>query len=209
MNGMTPAVHVVDDDASFRGALVRMLTARGYHAAAYSSGEDFLARGSQGCGCVVADLRMPQLDGLALQAACARNDDAMPFVFLSGNGDVPSAVTALKHGAVDFLEKCAPHEALLAAINGALQRDLIARSTRARQRQVRERLASLSEREQQVLALVVRGRMNKQIAGDLDIHERTVKLHRTAITGKLGVRSVAELTTLVHEIQNPPGVTLS
>lgn len=203
MNAAIPAVHVVDDDADFRVALVRLLSASGYEVLGYSSGEDFLARGTQASGCVVADLRMPRLDGLGLQEACQRAAVTMPFVFLTGDGDVPSAVTALKHGAVDFLEKRAPREELIAAINGALQRDLLARSARTRQEHLRERLASLSEREQQVLSLVVRGRMNKQIAADLAIHERTVKLHRTAITTKLGVRSVAELTLLVREAQAP------
>ncbi len=203
MNGATPAVHVVDDDGSFRTALVRLLSARGYDVLAYSSADDFLARGAQGRGCVVTDLRMPRVDGLALQEACAHGDHSMPFVFLSGEADVPSAVMALKHGAVDFVEKCAPRDVLLAAINGALQRDLVACHARLRREHLRSLFAALSEREQQVLAHVVRGRLNKQIAADLEIHERTVKLHRTAITGKLGVRSVAELTTLVREAEEP------
>ena len=202
MTAAVPCVHVVDDDADFRTALVRMLTASGYAVLSYASGEDFLARGSHSCGCVVADLRMPDIDGLALQEACARADVTMPFVFLTGHADVPSAVSALKHGALDFLDKCAPREALLGAIRGALERDLTARHTRGRQELLQLRLAALSERERQVLALVVRGRMNKQIAAELAIHERTVKLHRTAITSKLGVRSVAELTTLVRETQS-------
>jgi FixJ family two-component response regulator len=198
-----PAVHVVDDDADFRTALTRLLAASGFEVQGYTSGFDFLERGTHGCGCVVADLRMPQIDGLALQEACARAGVTMPFVFLTGHADVPSAVSALKHGAVDFLDKCAPREALLAAIRGALERDQAARGARSRQEQLHRRLAVLSEREREVLALVVRGRMNKQIAADLAIHERTVKLHRTSITGKLGVRSVAELTSLVREAQIP------
>jgi FixJ family two-component response regulator len=116
---------------------------------------------------------------------------------------VPSAVSALKHGAVDYQDKRAPREALLGAIRGALERDLQARCARSRQEQLHRRFAALSEREHEVLAMVVQGRMNKQIAADLAIHERTVKLHRTSITGKLGVRSVAELTTLVRESQLP------
>ncbi|HEY2808102.1 MAG TPA: response regulator [Steroidobacteraceae bacterium] len=203
MTRAAPAVHVVDDDADFRTALARMLCASGFEVLSYSSGGDFLARGTHGCGCVVADLRMPQIDGLALQQACTRAGLTMPFVFLTGDADVPSAVSALKHGAVDFLDKRAPREALLGAIRAALERDLQARSMRSRQEQLHRRFAALSEREHEVLAQVVQGRMNKQIAADLAIHERTVKLHRTSITGKLGVRSVAELTTLVRESQLP------
>jgi FixJ family two-component response regulator len=203
MTRATPAVHVVDDDADFRTALARMLCASGFEVLSYSSGEDFLARGLHGCGCVVADLRMPQIDGLALQQACMRAGLSMPFVFLTGDADVPSAVSALKHGAVDFLDKRAPREALLGAIRGALERDLQARCARSRQEQLHRRFDALSEREHEVLAMVVQGRMNKQIAADLAIHERTVKLHRTSITGKLGVRSVAELTTLVRETHLP------
>ncbi len=203
MTEAAAAVHVVDDDADFRTALARMLAASGFQVLSYTSGEDFLARGAQGCGCVVADLRMPQIDGLALQEVCARAGVTMPFVFLTGHADVPSAVSALKHGAVDFLDKRAPREALLAAIRGALERDLAARTARSRQEHLLRRFAALSEREHEVLAMVVQGRMNKQIAADLAIHERTVKLHRTSITGKLGVRSVAELTTLVREAQLP------
>ncbi len=195
------AIHVVDDDADFRSALMRMLSASGFEVCGYTSGEDFLERGVQGCGCVVADLRMPRIDGLALQEACARCGVTMPFVFLTGDADVPSSVSALKHGAVDFLDTRAPRAELLSAVSDALERDQAARSARTRQAQLHRRFAALSEREREVLALVVQGRMNKQIAADLAIHERTVKLHRTSITGKLGVRSVAELTSLVRESQ--------
>src|SRR5262249_22029516 len=150
-----PVVHVVDDDADFRTALVRMLGASGFDVQGYASGTDFLARGVQARGCVLADLRMPQIDGLALQEACTRAGVTMPFLFLTGHADVPTAVSAIKHGAMDFLDKCAPREALLAAVRDALARDLAARSTRVRQEQLRRRFATLSEREREVLALVV------------------------------------------------------
>ena len=197
-------VYVVDDDPSFRTAVTRMLTAAGLSVQSYASGTELLAHlasdnATQGSGCVLADLRMPGLDGLQLQRACMDAGVELPFVFLTGHGDVPSAVSAMREGAVDFLDKCAPQHALLSSLERALERGASARAARERHQQLERRFAALTEREREVLAHVVHGRMNKQIAAALDIHERTVKLHRSAITTKLGVRSVAELTTLARQ----------
>jgi len=193
-------VHVVDDDASFRTALRRVLMAAGFEVHAFASGTELLARASpEECGCVLADLQLPELNGLELQQELFRAGIALPFVFLTGHGDVPSAVCAMRQGAVDFLDKCAPQETVIAAIERALQRDATERAARARQQRLSRRFATLTAREWEVLRHVVNGRMNKQISAELGIHERTVKLHRTAITSKLGVRSVAELTTLARE----------
>ena len=196
---------MVDDDPSFRTAVTRMLTAAGLNVQSYSSGAELLAHLSGGAapeepGCVLADLCMPELDGLQLQEACTEAGVALPFVFLTGHGDVPSAVSAMRHGAVDFLDKCAPQHALLTSLERALERDVSAHAARVRREQLEGRFAILTGREREVLEHVVHGRMNKQIAAALGIHERTVKLHRNAITTKLGVRSVAELTTLTREI---------
>jgi FixJ family two-component response regulator len=200
---MTKVVFLVDDDPSFRTAVTRMLKATGLTVHGFASGIDLLAHLSDaridGSGCVLADLRMPGLDGLQLQAACAQAGVALPFVFLTGQGDVPSAVSAMRHGAIDFLDKCAPQHALLGALEQAFERDANSRASRDRRERLESRFAALTERETEVLAEVVQGRMNKQIAATLGIHERTVKLHRSAITSKLGVRSVAELTTLTRE----------
>ena len=197
-------VYIVDDDASFRKAVTRMLTAAGLNVQCYSSGTELLAHlsddSAEEAGCVLADLCMPGLDGLQLQEACAQAGVALPFVFLTGHGDVPSAVSAMRHGAVDFLDKCAPQKALLSSLGQALERDANARVARLKREQLEQRFATLTLREREVLEQVVQGRMNKQIATALGIHERTVKLHRNAITTKLGVRSVAELTTLTREI---------
>ena len=197
-------VYIVDDDASFRRAVTRMLTAAGLNVQCYSSGTELLAHlsddSAEEAGCVLADLCMPGLDGLQLQEACAQAGVALPFVFLTGHGDVPSAVSAMQHGAVDFLDKSAPQQALLGSLGRALERDTSARAARLRRQQLERRFATLTGREREVLEHVVHGRMNKQIAAALGIHERTVKLHRNAITTKLGVRSVAELTTLTREI---------
>jgi len=188
-----PIVRVVDDDGSYARALSRLLIARGYQVTSYASGAELLAQlSSEPRGCVVMDLDMPGMDGLELQSELARRGVRLPVVFLTGAADIPSSVSAMRGGAVDFLEKRAPSEQLTAAVERALTSD-------REQREVRERFAGLTERELEVLRHVLRGRMNKQIAADLGIHERTVKLHRTAVTSKVGVRSVAELATLARD----------
>jgi two-component system, LuxR family, response regulator FixJ len=204
MRSSRRCIFVVDDDASFRTAVTRMLTAVGLTVKSFPSAPELLAHFTtgemDGPGCVLADLCMPGLDGLQLQEACAGSGVELPFVFLTGQGDVKSAVSAMRHGAIDFLDKCAPQQDLLAALERALERDASARASRARRAQLEQRFSALTERENEVLAQVVHGRMNKQIAAALGIHERTVKLHRSAITTKLGVRSVAELTSLTRQI---------
>lgn len=197
---MSPVVHLVDDDAAFLTAIGRFLRASGFTIATCDSGTELLARVSaETRGCVVADLDMPGVGGLELQALLTGRGVAMPLVFLTGHGDIPSSVRAMRGGAVDFLEKLAPSQQLLAAVTRALERDAETHAVRMRQDECRRRLAALTERERQVLTLVVQGKMNKQIAAVLGIHERTVKLHRTGITGKLGVHAVAQLAILANE----------
>lgn len=192
-----PTVHIVDDDESFLRAVTRLLTASGHRVRTFVSAQEFLEGGFESArGCLISDLHMPDMGGLALQEAMARAGHTLPVLFLTGNGDIPSTVSAMQHGAVDFLEKRAPMETLLAAVTRALQRDAAAHAVRRRHHALLKRFASLSEREREVMAMVVQGRMNKEIAAELGIHERTVKLHRTAVTTKLGVQSVAELTRL-------------
>jgi FixJ family two-component response regulator len=193
-----PVVHVVDDDASFLTALSRMLRAAGYTVRAFSRAADFLEQLTDTAGCVIADLRMPGLSGFDLQDSLARAGHALPVIFLTGHGDIPTTVHAMRQGAEDFLTKRAPKEELLEAVRRALARDARQRAERIRLRQLRARFDALTPRERDVLRRVVRGQLNKQIAADLNINERTVKLHRTAITTKLEVRSVAELTQLVQ-----------
>ena len=188
-----PIVHLVDDDASFARALARLLGASGFQVRSFSSGGELLAAVSpRSEGCVVADLAMPGIGGLELQEQLSRLGVPLPVVFLTGRGDIPSSVRAMRGGAVDFLEKHAPKEDLLAAVQRAL-------ASGRHAAELQRRFSALTERELQVLQHVVRGRMNKQIAADLGIHERTVKLHRTALTAKLGVRSAAELATLARD----------
>jgi FixJ family two-component response regulator len=166
----------------------------------FASAAEFLAgRDPDEPGCVLADLQMPGMNGLDLQIALAQSHNPLPILFLTGNGDIPSSVRAMRDGAEDFLEKRAPKAQLLNAVTRALARDAREREVRARKSELRGRFDTLTKRELDVLSHVVQGRLNKQIAGDLGIHERTVKLHRTAITTKLRVQSVAELTRLTDE----------
>ena len=200
MSETAPVVHVVDDDASFLTAISRLLRANGFTVKTYSSAHELLAqRDADTPGCVLADLQMPKMNGLDLQSALAQSTNPLPILFLTGHGDIPSSVRAMRGGAEDFLEKTAPKEELIEAVTRALTRDSREREAREQQRVLRARFDTLTERELEVLSHVVRGRLNKQIAGDLGIHERTVKLHRTAITTKLKVQSVAELTRLTQE----------
>lgn len=193
-------VHLVDDDPSFLTSMSRLLRASGYEVKTFTSAASFLNQlAPDATGCVVADLRMPGQSGLDLQDALVKAGCTMPVVFLTGHGDIPSSVRAMRHGAEDFLAKRAPKEQLLAAVRRALQRGTRESAQHLHLQELRDRLDRLTPREREVLDLVVQGKLNKQIADKLGIHERTVKLHRTNITSKLQVHSVAELTRLVLE----------
>lgn len=200
MSPSGPVVYVVDDDTSWLTAVARLLRASGYGVEAFSSASDFLAKlPREPEGCVLADLRMPGLDGLQLQEALESAGSPLPVVFVSGHGDVPATARAFKHGAEDFLTKLAPKEELLDAVDRALARGAREARERSLQRARRAAWATLTAREKEVLAWVLQGRLNKQIAGRLGLNERTVKLHRTSVTRKLGVSSVAELSRWVQE----------
>jgi FixJ family two-component response regulator len=195
-----PTVFVVDDDASFLVAVSRLLRATGHPVRTFPSASEFLeSLPAPGPGCVVADVQMPGLSGLDLQAALARSENPLPVLFLTGHGDIPTSVRAMRQGAEDFLTKRAPKDQLLDAVKRALARDAREREQRARLRELRARFDALTPREHEVLAHVLTGQLNKQIAGDLGIDERSVKRHRTSLMIKLQVQSVAELTHLVHE----------
>lgn len=204
---MTPAtpsksgtVFIVDDDTSFLRSLARLLTAVGYTVESFATARDFFARPApERPGCVVADLQMPDINGLQMQEALRRSANPMPVIFLTGQGDIPTTVNAMRSGAEDFLTKRAPQEDLLAAVERAFERDARERQQRLRKRELSGRFDELSEREKEVLSHVVQGKMNKEIAAALNINLRTVKLHRTNITRKLNVQSVAELTRLADE----------
>jgi FixJ family two-component response regulator len=193
-------VFIIDDDASFLKSMSRLLSAVGYTVRAFESAQEFLEQlGPETSGCVVTDLQMPGMDGLKMQEALSKTANPLPVIFLTGQGDIPKTVSAMRSGAEDFLTKRAPKEEVLAAIERAFERETLERQERGRLRKLHHRFHDLSERELEVLSHVVQGKMNKEIAADLNINERTVKLHRTNLTRKLKVQSVAELTRLADE----------
>ena len=193
-------VHLIDDDPDFLAATRRFVRSIGFPVASFSSVSDLLAQVSaETRGCVIADLVMPEVSGLELQQLLNRQGVLMPVVFLTGQGNIPSTVRAMRGGAIDFIEKLAPKEELTAAIMRALERDAEAHLARAKLADRRRRFAMLTDREREVLVLVVRGQRNKQIAGTLGVTERTVKHYRGAISTKLGVHSVAQLAILASE----------
>lgn len=193
-------VHVVDDDESFLRSVRRLLRASGYEVACFSSAAEFLERRDpDASGCVLTDLQMPRQSGFDLQEALGRTRNPLPVVFLTAKGDIPTTVRAMRGGADDFLTKRTPRAKLLAAIERALERGRREGSARGERLRVRERFDALSERERQVLGGVLRGLLNKQIADELGLAERTVKHHRTTLTQKIGVHSAAELALLARD----------
>ena len=195
-----PLVFVVDDDASVRKSLVRLIKAAGYEAEAFGSVGDFLARRPyDGPCCLVLDVRMPGLTGLDLQEALRAAGQRLSIVFITGYRDVPVSVKAMKGGAVDFLTKPVDERTLLGAIEQAVARTLADRRRQARLTEVQRRIATLTPREAAVFALVVTGMLNKQIGSELGIGEKTVKVHRARVMEKLQAGSLAELVQLAGE----------
>jgi len=189
-----PIVFVIDDDDSVRRSLERLLRSVDLDVETFASAQDFLRKPMPDRpACVVLDLRLPGPSGLELQESLIRSGHDVPIVFISGHADVPSSVRAIKAGAVDFLQKPFSDQALLDIIHGALRRDREARRDRAEVASIRVRFDTLTPRERDVLRLVIQGRLNKQIAGDLGISEKTVKFHRGRVMEKTQAGSVAEL----------------
>jgi FixJ family two-component response regulator len=198
---MDPIIHIVDDDRSFRTAVGRLLSASGYSISLYGSGEELLAQlPGTAFGCILLDLDMPGLSGLALQERLVEQAPLLPIVFLTGHGDIRASVQAMKAGADDFLEKPATSEALLDAIGRALHRAESRRDEFDRAQAERSRLESLTPREFEVLRLIVRGKLNKQIAHVLGTSERTVKAHRHNLMEKIGARSLAETVSIAERL---------
>lgn len=199
MNPVQLTVFVVDDDASFLTAVTRLLRAGGYAVNTFSSAEEFVKNPPPDSpGCVIADLRMPGMSGLEFQAALGRSGCPLPVIFLTGHGDIPTSVHAMRQGAEDFLTKPVKREKLFDAVERALARNRRERETQKQQRERRALFDALTPREREVLSHVVAGRLNKQIAADLDASERTIKAHRAHIMAKLRVQSVAELVRLAQ-----------
>lgn len=195
-------VWLVDDDPGVLRALQRLLAAEGHDTRAFPDAAAFLAAHDASLpGCAVVDLGLPGLDGLALQHRLADAGDPCPVIFLSGQGSIPAAVQAMRGGAVDFLTKPVETATLLAAIQVALARDAGNRARRAADADLRARLESLTPREREVMAEVVTGLLNKQIADRLGAAEKTIKVHRGRVMHKMGVRSIAELVTICNRLR--------
>ena len=198
-------VIIVDDDAAVRKSLSRLLRSASYHVVVFESVDHFKqAELPSEPTCIVLDLQMPRSTGLDLQAELMTQDYHPPIIFFSGHADVSSSVAAMKNGAVDFLEKPVDDTLLLATIDRAISKDADRRAVRAEKVDIRNRIAKLTKREHEVLTHVIAGRLNKQIACDLGIAEKTVKVHRGRVMEKVCVHSVAKLTRLCGEIGLPP-----
>ena len=194
------AVFLVDDDVGVLKALSRLLRAKGYEIRSYASPQEFLAQHDATVpGCAVLDVAMPGLDGLALQQSLTAGDSHRPVIFLTGKGDIPTSVRAMKAGAVDFLTKPVNDEDLLGAIAQAEEQDMRSRQSRAELASIQAKVTTLTPREREVLTHVVAGRLNKQIAGDLGTVVKTIKVHRSRMMEKLGVRTVADLVRMAEK----------
>jgi FixJ family two-component response regulator len=201
VTGKAPTVFVVDDDASVRGALARLLHSAGYQTETFASAEGFLAQSRfDAPGCILLDVRMPGLNGLELQQALAAANRQLPIVFITGHGDVPMSVRAMKAGAEDFLPKPFDDGELLKAVARALNKSQREQNERTEVAEIRRRLSSLTPREREVLCHVVAGQLNKQIAADLSIAEKTIKVHRGRVMEKMGASSLAGLVAMTGRI---------
>ena len=203
VSDITPTVFVVDDDVSVRESLAALIEDAGYGVEVFASAETFLARPRhRSTGCLVLDVSLPELSGLDLQERLT-SQDALPIIFITGHGDIPMTVRAMKAGAVEFLTKPYGPEIILGAIATAVARSRATLRERANLQWLRERHDSLTPRERQVMALVVRGLLNKQVGGDLGISEITVKAHRGAMMTKMGARSLPELVNMADRLGVP------
>jgi FixJ family two-component response regulator len=202
-----PIVHIVDDDPSVLRSLGRLLRSAGLKAATFNSPDAFLAQlNGESDGCLVLDVALPGANGLDLQTALAARGCLLPIVFITGRGDIPMSVRAMKAGAVDFLQKPFKSEALLAAVRAALEKNRRARQEQAERNRLDAWLTRLTPREREVLPYIIGGNLNKQTAFELGTAEKTIKVHRARVLKKLGVTSVAELARLAERAGIKPAV---
>ena len=195
-------VFIVDDDEAVRGSLKLLLKTLGLPAEAYGSGQEFLSDfDPQRSGCLVLDIRMPGMSGLELQEELNARGALLPIIFITGHGDVPMAVEAMQRGAMDFLQKPFRDQDLLDRINKALEKDRTGRELLGSRERIRARIAELTPRERQVMAMVTQGKANKVIAADLELSQRTVEIHRAHLMEKMGANSLAHLVRMVIDAE--------
>ena len=198
-----PIVFVVDDDAAARASVANLLHSVGLKVETFESAPKFMARGvPEVPSCLVLDVRMPRMSGIELQRDLAARGIAIPIIFVTGHGDIPMSVEAIKAGAMEFLTKPFRGQVLLDAIHNAIEHDRARREENARLNKLRERLESLTPREREVMALVTAGKMNKHIAAELGLSEVTVKIHRAAAVRKMGAGSLAELVRMADALKD-------
>jgi FixJ family two-component response regulator len=200
-----PTVFLVDDDQDFRDSLAALFDSIGLKVSAFSSAAEFLgSKIPDVVSCLVLDVRLPNLSGLDLQAELAKASISIPIIFVTGHGDIPMSVKAMKAGAADFLTKPFREQDMLDAVTRALERDRKRREIERRRANLRSRLEALTPREREVMTLVTAGLMNKQIAGKLDVTVITVKTHRGQVMRKMGVRSLADLVKIAEALEIGP-----
>jgi len=210
MSAEKATVFLVDNDASVRKALARAIQAADLNAKTFASAQEFLDQGPpESPGCLVLDVRMPGLSGLDLQAELNSRNIRIPIIFITGHKDIPASVKAMKGGAVDFLTKPLKVSNLLGAIQEALRKDERLQASRAKLAEVQRRIQTLTPREREVLDLVVKGVLNKQIAVELGAAERTVKVHRSRVMHKMQVQSLADLVRAVEQVKAGGGESTS
>jgi FixJ family two-component response regulator len=197
MNELRPTVYVIDDDPSMRAALEDLVGSIGLQVRAFASPQEFLeSKQADSPGCLVLDIRLPGMSGLSFQKELVKAGLPLPVIFITGHGDIPMSVRAMKAGAVDFLTKPFHDQDLLDAIHAAIERDRAKRRETLLITELRERYETLTERERHIMGFVVAGRPNKQIAAELDLSEMTVKVHRGQVMRKMKARSLPELVRM-------------
>jgi len=204
MSMQSITVYIVEDDASFRKSLQRLIRSLGFESVAFESANSFLQADIRYPGCVLLDVKLPDIDGLIVQKLLREKGCLLPVIFMTGHGDIPMSVSAMKEGAVDFLPKPFGEEGLLCAINTAIDRNVSDVQLQNEKREINALIETLTPREKEVLTWIITGKLNKQIACELGTTEKTIKVHRSRVFQKTRVSSVVELVRLAEKVNISP-----